>query len=263
MSSLRLPRMHALTDCCRAIWRGYKEIKDAGGWVSLVFAGSGIYRFCKYRTEFGKNLFPRLERLRSSFEVAADTLHPEWRHLMRIIGQESRAVYSGHPHDWVVCDTKLPVTLKSTYAKWDPEFQFAHLKESLLDWTAWGVEDPRLLSSRTVSFCSECGHLQSNSVTANHCRCFPELYGGSTSPIPVQVYRTPMGKNNGLIARCVSLNASPLLQMTSNSCNNRLCHAGQLSESLQALLQKAWLARTSCKARTMSSDIRSIKARWV
>lgn len=27
-----------------AIWRGYKEVKDAAGWVALVFAGMGIYR---------------------------------------------------------------------------------------------------------------------------------------------------------------------------------------------------------------------------
>jgi hypothetical protein len=34
------------------IWRGYKEIKDAGGWVSLIFAGAGVYRTCKYRIGF-------------------------------------------------------------------------------------------------------------------------------------------------------------------------------------------------------------------
>jgi hypothetical protein len=35
----------------RAIWKGYREIKDAAGkdaagWAALVFAGFGIYRFC-------------------------------------------------------------------------------------------------------------------------------------------------------------------------------------------------------------------------
>ncbi|KAF7591187.1 hypothetical protein BBP40_001902 [Aspergillus hancockii] len=70
-----------------AIWRGYKEIKDAGGWASLIFASAGVYRFCKYRTGFGDGFSTRLRHIRSSLEVAADTLHPEWRDLLQVIGQ--------------------------------------------------------------------------------------------------------------------------------------------------------------------------------
>lgn len=58
----------------RAIWRGYKEIKDHGGWACLVFAGMGIYRFCKYRIGFDPESMAILRRTRARFEVAADTM---------------------------------------------------------------------------------------------------------------------------------------------------------------------------------------------
>ena len=69
-----------------AIWRGYKEVKEAAGWASLVFAGMGIYRFCKYRVGFDKDAMRRLRNLRKRLEVAADTLHPHWRQLLAIVG---------------------------------------------------------------------------------------------------------------------------------------------------------------------------------
>ncbi|KAG9231670.1 hypothetical protein BJ875DRAFT_110849 [Amylocarpus encephaloides] len=185
-----------------SIWRGYKEIKDAGGWASLVFAGSGIYRFCKYRVGFGENLATRLERLQPSLEVAADTIHPEWRRLLSIIGQESQILYPGHPHDWVVCDVGKPIPLRSTYTQWFPDFQFTHLDDSVLDQVEWGTDDPRCMSSTRATLCNTCGHFQSNNFSCNECRCFPELYGACKTPIPIQVFRTPLGKNNGLIARC-------------------------------------------------------------
>ncbi|KAH7360627.1 hypothetical protein BKA65DRAFT_591655 [Rhexocercosporidium sp. MPI-PUGE-AT-0058] len=185
-----------------SIWRGYKEIKDVGGWASLIFAGSGIYRFCKYRGGFGKNLATRLDRLWPSLEVAADTLHPNWRKMLAIIGQESQRIYSGHPHDWVVCDGMSPVSLKSTYTQWYPDFQFTHLEDSVLDQALWGRDDPRQISGTNTAFCNDCGFFQSNNISSNECRCFPELYGGCKSPVAVQVFRTPIGKNNGLVARC-------------------------------------------------------------
>lgn len=185
-----------------AIWRGYKEIKDAGGWVSLVFAGSGIYRFCKYRTGFSKNLFSTLGRLQSSFEVAADTIHPSWRQLLQIIGIESSRQYVGHPHDWVVCDTASPETLASTYNRWFPDFHFTHVEQSTLDKRAWSSGDPRRITYSSSAICHCCGYVQSNNVAVNECRCFPELYGCNRSPCPVQVFRTGVGKNNGLVARC-------------------------------------------------------------
>lgn len=200
--------------CSRSIWRGYREIKDHGGWVSLVFAGSGIYRFCKYRGgsgSFGKNLTTRLEKLRPSLEVAADTIHSEWRRLLSVIGAESQTIYSGHPHDWVVCDGMKPVPLKSTYTQWYPDFQFTHLEDSVLDGAVWGTDDPRHICGTRTAFCNDCGYFQSNSVSSNECQCFPELYGACKAPIPVQVFRTPLGKNNGLIARCVGLYPHPTL----------------------------------------------------
>lgn len=203
----------------RAIWRGYKEIKDAGGWACLAFAGSGVYRLCKYRVGFEKNLTARLERLQSSLEVAADTIHPEWRKLLKFIGIECQPAYTRHPHDWVVCDTAKPVTLKSTYMQWDPDFEFSHLEESVIDQAAWGIEDPRMVENSSTVTCRDCGRLQSNNSSINECRCFPELYGCCKAPPPVQVFRTPLGMNNGIIARCVSifLAQSQLIQSPADS----------------------------------------------
>ena len=72
------------------IWRGYFEIKESGGWAALVFAGAGLYRFCKYRGELTKETFDTLGKLRHRFEVAADTLHPRWRQLLGIVGRAYR-----------------------------------------------------------------------------------------------------------------------------------------------------------------------------
>ncbi|KAG7106694.1 SET domain-containing protein like [Verticillium longisporum] len=76
-----------------AIWRGYKEIKDAGGWAALVFAGMGLYRFCKYRVGFTPESMARLRALRPRIEVAADTLHPTWRQLLMIVGETAQTQY--------------------------------------------------------------------------------------------------------------------------------------------------------------------------
>lgn len=94
-----------------AIWRGYHDIKSAGGWVALVFAGMGLYRFCKYRVSFTEETFETLRALRHRFEVAADTLHPRWRILLGIVGEPTQPKYRGHPHDWVV---RQPSSPKST-----------------------------------------------------------------------------------------------------------------------------------------------------
>ena len=61
------------------VWKGYRDIKNAAGWVALVFAGLGIYRFCKYRVGFDDEAMGRLKSLASRFEVAADTIQPHWR----------------------------------------------------------------------------------------------------------------------------------------------------------------------------------------
>lgn len=73
----------------------------------------------------------------------------------------------------------------------------------MLDEAAWGTEDPRVAAVASTAVCHDCGYFQSNNVSFNECRCFPELYGFCKAPIPVQVIRTPLGMNNGVIARCV------------------------------------------------------------
>ncbi|KAK6833394.1 SET domain-containing protein [Apiospora arundinis] len=126
------------------IWRGYKEIKDAGGWTTLIFSGMGIYRFCKYRIGFDDVSMSRLRSLRPALEVAADTLHPHWRQLLAVIGESPDRVYQGHPHDWVVSlDGSRPVPLRNTYLRWDPDFSYRQLDECVIDHAAWGGDDPR------------------------------------------------------------------------------------------------------------------------
>ncbi|GAB1316795.1 hypothetical protein MFIFM68171_07005 [Madurella fahalii] len=190
------------------IWSGYKEIKDAGGWAAIVFAGIGIYRFCKYRTGFNAESLKSLQALRPRMEVAADTLHPNWRHLLAIVGESSEPRFTGHPHDWVVfpCGSD-PVPLRSTYLTCDPLFSFEHLDKSVIDVRAWGGDDPRWVPPPipTASFnaaftCRSCGQEQSDDAKLNACYCFPSLFGGPRAASPVQVFQTSNGRNNGLQA---------------------------------------------------------------
>ncbi|KXS94450.1 hypothetical protein AC579_2987 [Pseudocercospora musae] len=190
-----------------AIWRGYHDIKNAGGWAALVFAGMGLYRFCKYRVSFTEETFQQLRALRHRFEVAADCLHPRWRSLLAIVGAPVRRTYTGHPHDWVVCGPgheALP--LATTYQQWDRNFSYTHLDESAIDEEAWGLFDPRTvtpLSDPAAHQCTICSERQSDDPRHNVCACFPNLYGSAKAAfMPVQVYRTPNGKNNGLLACC-------------------------------------------------------------
>ncbi|KAL0936104.1 set domain protein [Colletotrichum truncatum] len=194
-----------------AIWRGYKEIKDAGGWAALVFAGMGLYRFCKYRVGFNPDSMQRLRSLRPRIEVAADTLHPTWRQLLMIVGEPSQRRFCGHPHDWVVRqDGSDPVPLRSTYLEYDPYFSFEQLEHSVMDMSAWGTDDPRWVPPinavacvQGMHTCHSCGQEQSEDPKVNSCYCFPTLFGsGRRSPCPVQVFRTADGRNNGLMALC-------------------------------------------------------------
>ncbi|KAF4774883.1 SET domain-containing protein [Colletotrichum scovillei] len=177
-----------------AIWRGYKDIKDAGGWAALVFSGRGLYRFCKYRVAFDPNSMQRLRCVRPQMEVAADTLHPTWRHLLMIVGEHG----------------SVPVPLRSTYLEYDPYFSFEQLEHSVIDMSAWGTDDPRwvppvnvVAGVQDIHTCQLCGREQSEDPGSNSCYCFPTLFGsGSRSPCPVQVFRTFDGRNNGLMALC-------------------------------------------------------------
>lgn len=188
-----------------AIWRGYHDIKTAGGWVALVFAGMGLYRFCKYRVSFTDETFETLRALRHRFEVAADTLHPRWRILLGIVGEPSQPKYRGHPHDWVVNGPNHEaIPLPQTYHQWDGDFSFKHLNGSVIDEEAWGEYDPRTTmpnSDSTAYKCEVCNEHQSNDPTQNSCHCYPNLYGSpKAGVVPLQVFRTPNGKNNGLLA---------------------------------------------------------------
>ncbi|KAF2721168.1 SET domain-containing protein, partial [Polychaeton citri CBS 116435] len=192
-----------------AIWRGYHDIRKSGGWAALVFAGMGLYRFCKYRVSFTDDTFQALQTLKPRFEVAADTLHPKWRQLLSIVGITGERKYHGHPHDWVVCGPgNEPIPLARTYLQWDKNFEYAHLEESTIDEDAWGLYDPRMvfpLTSDNTATCQVCGECQSDDPKHNCCHCFSSLYGGaSASSLPVQVYWTQNGKNNGLLA-CLAI----------------------------------------------------------
>ncbi|EPS31287.1 hypothetical protein PDE_06242 [Penicillium oxalicum 114-2] len=187
-----------------AIWRGYKEIKDSGGWASLVFAGSGVYRFCKYRIGFKDGLTTRLRHIASSLEVAADTLHPGWRDLLRIVSPDEQRRYFGHPHEWVTVDTGPPLPLNSTYSHLSlPEgFQFEFVDDCVLDYDIFGQDDPRRVPQIDPDICEICGKKQADDIVTNQCYCFPTLFGSVRYPPPVQLYHTASGKNNGVIARC-------------------------------------------------------------
>lgn len=203
-----------------SIWRGYNEIKQAGGWAALVFAGMGIYRFCKYRIGFDKDSMQRLRNLRPAIEVAADTLHPNWRQLLTAIGEPSKQIYRGHPHDYVIClDGTPPVPLRSTYLQWDPNFSYQHIEEPVIDEHAWGCDDPRWMPPTTsisgepsaLPLCDTCGKEQSDDPKQNSCFCFPTLFGAAKPlPPPVLIFRTADGRNNGLMALCAFERGAPV-----------------------------------------------------
>ncbi|KAM0694974.1 hypothetical protein Q7P36_005330 [Cladosporium allicinum] len=212
-------KKHAMAEACSdfgwsdkelrnkmGIWRGYQEIARHGGYVTLVFAGPGLYRFCKYRLSFTNETFRKLQYLQPAFEVAADTLHPSWRNVLGFLGLSSTRKYTGHLHDWVLTGRRggnEPVSLASTYRKWDANFSYRHISESIIDEEAWGDYDPRTTNSSTspseTHTCQLCRKHQADTSTENECTCFPALYPHPTLP-PVQIAQTPTGKNNGLFA---------------------------------------------------------------
>lgn len=143
-------------------------------------------------------------RLRPRFEVAADTISPRWRQLLFVVGESCEPVYEGHPHDWVISDTSQPIPLRTTYLQWDANFTYEHLDSSVIDGDAWLETDPRCIEGGalipTEFTCAVCHEAQSDDIKVNLCQCFPNLFGGRRSPSPTQVFRTPDGKNNGLVA---------------------------------------------------------------
>ncbi|KNG86189.1 SET domain protein [Aspergillus nomiae NRRL 13137] len=163
----------------------------------------GVYRFCKYRTGFGEGFSTRLRHIRSSLEVAADTLHPDWRDLLQVIGQQETRQYHGHPHEWVTVTGRPAVPLTSTYEhlQLPNGFHYRFIDECVLDTAAFGTEDPRRVPEIDSDVCVVCKERQSDEIEKNHCSCFPTLFGGVRNPVPVQLFHTTSGKNNGVIAR--------------------------------------------------------------
>jgi hypothetical protein len=189
------------------IWRGYQEIARHGGYVTLAFAGPGLYRFCKYRLSFTNTTFQKLQDLQPAFEVAADTLHPSWRNVLGFLGLSSTRKYTGHLHDWVLTSRERgsePVSLASTYRKWDAHFSYHHIHDSVVDEEAWGDYDPRTTKPTTspaATTCQICRKRQADDSVENECACFPNLYGTAHPRLsPVQIAQTHSGKNNGLFA---------------------------------------------------------------
>lgn len=96
--------------------------------------------------------------------------------------------------------------MPETYRQWTPNFSYEHLDESIVDEEVWGLFDPRVVAPATSTLantCQVCDEQQSEDPRMNACSCFPNLYGSIKAGfVPVQVYRTPNGKNNGLLACC-------------------------------------------------------------
>jgi hypothetical protein len=145
----------------------------------------------------------RLRHIASSLEVAADTLHPGWRDLLRVVSQNGSRRYSGHPHEWVTLETGPALPLKSTYSHLTlPNgFNYQFVDDCVIDHNVFG-DDPRRGMGIDPDICQLCKEQQTDDVTSNHCSCFSALFGGVRYPPPIQLYNTG-GKNNGVIARCV------------------------------------------------------------
>lgn len=156
---------------------------------------------------FNEGLTTRLRQLASSFEVAADTLHPGWRDLLRVVSQGEPGHYRGHPHEWVTVATGPAIPLQSTYAhlQLPGGFQYQFVDESIVDRAVFGGVDPRRAHSLDPDVCPVCKGRQSDDIKLNCCYCFPSLFGGPRYPAAVQLFNTANGKNNGVVARCVRL----------------------------------------------------------
>jgi hypothetical protein len=133
--------------------------------------------------------------------VAADTLHPQWRELLRFVQVPKSRKYTGHSHDWVVHKRGgNPVSLASTCRRWDLDFTFEHVRESIIDASAREEYDPRQVSYRPTHTCSVCEKVQSASLENNQCQRFPDLYEANARlSYLVPVFQTEDGRNNGLV----------------------------------------------------------------
>lgn len=136
--------------------------------------------------------------------MAADTLHPEWRQLLKVIGQQSPPCYTGHPNEWVVtAKGTAALPLSATYPHIPGDFIYQFTEECVWDRDIFGAEDPRRVPDMDPHTCQECRQYQSDNVQINRCMCFPSLYGSPRSPPPLQIFQTTNGRNNGVVTRCV------------------------------------------------------------
>ncbi|KGO64372.1 hypothetical protein PITC_022710 [Penicillium italicum] len=137
-------------------------------------------------------------------EAATDTLHPGWRDLLRVVSQNAFCRYAGHPHEWVTVDTGPALPLKSTYShlKLPNGFDYQFVDDCVIDHNVFGGDDPRRRLEIDPDICQLCKEQQTDDVISNRCSCFPALFGGVRCSLPVQLYHTASGKNNGVIARC-------------------------------------------------------------
>jgi ATP-dependent RNA helicase DDX49/DBP8 len=193
------------------IWKGYREIKDAAGWSALTFAGSGIYRFCKYRMGFDDEAIAKLRSLRTRIEVAADCLQPQWRQTLSLVGVSTQRIYRGHPHDWVVSKKRDPIPLPWTYRHLENPLIFEQIRYSVIDSSIWGTYDPRRVENGPHHLCALCSKPQSELAEKNECQCFADLFGPNAKSLcPVQVFNTEDGRNNGLMACCSFERGAPI-----------------------------------------------------
>ncbi|KAI0544491.1 hypothetical protein F4679DRAFT_576793 [Xylaria curta] len=127
-----------------------------------VFAGIGIYLIYKYRIRFDNESMQRLCNLRPALEVAADTMNPTWRRLLSVISKPSETV-------------SPPIPVRKMYLQWDPHFNYRHIDESMPS------SEAPLTRVSSLFVCEMCSNEQSDDL---------------------KVFRTPDGRNNGLMALC-------------------------------------------------------------
>lgn len=88
------------------------------------------------------------------------------------------------------------------------DFQF--VDESVIDKAVFGQSDPRRMPRIDPTICPTCQQRQSDDIRVNRCSCFPNLFGGIKIRSAVQIFNTGNAKNNGVLARSVSLGSGLL-----------------------------------------------------
>lgn len=131
-------------------------------------------------------MIPQLHQLRHSLEVAADTLHPDLRKLLAIVGQESSTQYLGHPHEWVTTSGQSARRLTSTYDHQPGRLNYQFIDEYVIDQIVFGMDDPRRMPQADPHSCPICQQQQFNVVHWNRCNCFPALFGCPKNPLPLR-----------------------------------------------------------------------------